>query len=113
MHTNLPLAHPSAHPPTLRAVFVDSSGISASLANVQTQLCTSMAPGGSIEQWASSVVDLSGVLRVANSLLCSAGSSIRLSDIPGMLDGSAAPGSMNTVQAMKMLATVGWLLPVA
>lgn len=65
-----------------------------------------MAPGGSIETWASNVVDLSGVLRVANSVLCSAGSSIRLSDIPGMIDGSASPGAMGTMQAMRMLATV-------
>ncbi|KAI7841368.1 hypothetical protein COHA_004986 [Chlorella ohadii] len=86
------------------SVFVSSSGLSASLANVQTQLCTSMAPGGSIEQWASNVVDLSGVMRVASNLLCSAGSSIRLSDIPGMIDGTVAPGAMNTFQAVKMLA---------
>jgi hypothetical protein len=86
-------------------VFIDSSGLSASLANVQSQLCTSMAPGGSIEQWASSVVDLSGVLRVASNLLCSAGSSIRLSDIPSMIDGTASPGAMGTLQAMKTLAT--------
>ena len=95
----------SARPPP--AVFVSSSGLSAGLANVQMELCNSMAPGGSIERWASDVVDLSGVLRVATNLLCSPGSSIRLSDIPGMIDGTASPRVMNTVQAAKLLVTVG------
>jgi hypothetical protein len=97
-------------------VFVDSSSLSSGLAGVQTQLCAAMAPGGDIANLLGGdggALDV--ILNAANGLLCS-NAGIKLSDIPGMLDGSGSVGAMSTVRALSLMATVrphqhNWLLP--
>ncbi|PRW59510.1 hypothetical protein C2E21_1634 [Chlorella sorokiniana] len=90
------------------AVFVSSGTLRSGLADVQRELCSGMAPGGSIDEWVVDLdaINLSGVLNVANGLLCSNATHIRLSDIPDLAeDGQASPGALDTLQAVKMLAT--------
>lgn len=90
-------------------MFESTDSLRSGLANVQSELCASMAPGGSIDEWVVDLeeVDLSGVLNVANGLLCSNATHIRLSDIPGLVDdGQTSPGALDSLQAAKLLATV-------
>ena len=87
-------------------MFVDGSSLSAGLAGVQTQLCSGMAYGGSIASLVGGDGGLGDfILSAANGLLCS-NSGIKLSDIPGMLDGSGSVGAMSTVRALSLMATV-------
>lgn len=90
----------------MNAVFVDSSSLSTGLANTQAQLCASLSAGGSLDSFAYEV-GLSAVRSVAWELLCDPGSAshVQLSDIPGMLDGSAGAGPLGTLQSLRLLAT--------
>lgn len=110
-------AAPSPHKQVMNAVFVDSSSLSTGLANTQAQLCASLSAGGSLDSFAYEV-GLSAVRSVAWELLCDPGSAshVQLSDIPGMLDGSAGAGPLGTLQSLRLLATVrqgGWLCAAA
>ena len=92
--------------PLPAAVFVDSSTLSTGLANVQTQLCLSMSPGGSLYGITYDAGILEDIVNVAYGLLCTPGSGIKLSDIPGMLDGSGSEGIMSSFRALSLLAQV-------
>lgn len=91
----------------MNAVFVDSSSLSTGLANTQAQLCASLSMGGSLDNFAYNL-GLGAVRSVAWELLCdpASASRVQLSDIPGMLDGSAAAGPLGTMRALRLLATV-------
>ncbi|KAL4458674.1 hypothetical protein ABPG75_013539 [Micractinium tetrahymenae] len=89
----------------MNAVFVDASSLSTGLANTQTQLCAFLSTGGSLTSFAYDL-GLEPVRSVAWELLCdpASASHVQLSDIPGMLDGSAAPGALGTLRALHLLA---------
>lgn len=91
----------------MNAVFVDSSSLSTGLANTQAQICSSLSPGGSLDYFSSNF-GLTPVRELAWQLLCATGSAshVQLSDIPGMLDGSAGSGPLGTMRALRLLATV-------
>lgn len=89
------------------SVFVSSSGLNAGLANVQTQLCLGMAPGGAIRGWVEGALYdagfVSDVVNIANGVLCGA-NPLRLSDIPGMA--ASDDGGALGFKSLLALATV-------
>lgn len=90
----------------MNAVFVDSDTLPTGLANIQSQLCSAMTNQGSLQVLAEDL-GIQPILAVAWSILCdpSSDSTVKISDIPSMLDGSASPGAMAIIEGMRKLVT--------